>query len=74
MVGSIQTEEEKLQDLELFDPKELHREIMNEVWSLYCNASANEEWIDMPPHIDRINEKIDALVAHALGLKSRPVD
>jgi hypothetical protein len=39
-------QEAQMDDLEAFDPKELHRQIMNEFWSLYQNAAVNEEWID----------------------------
>lgn len=49
---------------------EMHKAIMDKVWSLYAQTSAEADWIAMPEHIEKIHDEINELVLEALGLKS----
>ena len=51
------------------DPADLHKAIMDRVWSLYCQSSVDANWLIMPEHIEKIHDEIDGLVAKALNLK-----
>jgi len=48
---------------------EMHKHIMDNVWSLYVQASVDANWIAMPEHIEKIHDKINELVLEAVGLK-----
>lgn len=47
---------------------EMHKAIMDKVWMLYCQTSAEADWIAMPEHIEKIHDEINALVLEAVGL------
>jgi hypothetical protein len=49
-------------------PSEMHKAIMDKVWSLYCQTSAEADWIAMPEHIEKIHDEINELVCEAVGL------
>lgn len=51
-----------------YDPNEMHQAIMDKVWSLYCQTSAEADWIAMPEHIEKIHDQINELVLQAVGL------
>jgi hypothetical protein len=54
-----------------YDPAEMHKAIMDKVWSLYCQTSAEADWIAMPEHIEKIHDEINELVGEAVGLTER---
>ena len=47
---------------------EMHKAIMDRVWSLYCQTSVEANWIAMPEHIEKIHDEILILVNQACGL------
>lgn len=49
---------------------EMHKAIMDKVWSLYIQASVDANWIAMPEHIEKIHDQINSLVLEAVGLTS----
>jgi hypothetical protein len=51
-----------------YDPHEMQKAIMDKVWSLYCQTSAEADWIAMPTHIEKIHDEILILVNRACGL------
>lgn len=55
-------------DREILSPSEMHKEIMDKVWSLYAQTSAEADWIAMPEHIEKIHDQINELVLQAVGL------
>lgn len=54
-----------------YSAAEMHKAIMDKVWSLYAQTSAEADWIAMPEHIEKIHDDINELVVEALGLKER---
>ena len=52
------------------DKLEMHKAIMDKVWNLYAQTSAEADWIAMPTHIEKIHDEINELVLEALGLTS----
>jgi hypothetical protein len=55
---------------ETMDKLEMHKAIMDKVWNLYAQTSAEADWIAMPTHIEKIHDEINELVLEALGLTS----